>query len=85
MGKESKEMISVCLLVTGHMSLVTFFSCTVRTSLARRSGSVGGCSMKITEDVRKYAAERGTAEDEALAKGWLTNQRSLSAKARGFM
>ena len=27
------------------------------------------CSMKITEDVRKYAAEQGVGEDEALAKG----------------
>jgi phosphomethylpyrimidine synthase len=27
------------------------------------------CSMKITEDVRKYAAEKGVAEAEALAKG----------------
>jgi len=27
------------------------------------------CSMKITEDVRKYAAEKGVAEQEALAQG----------------
>jgi phosphomethylpyrimidine synthase len=27
------------------------------------------CSMKITEDVRKYAAEQGIAEEEAIAKG----------------
>ncbi len=27
------------------------------------------CSMKITEDVRKYAAEQGFAEEEALKKG----------------
>jgi phosphomethylpyrimidine synthase len=27
------------------------------------------CSMKITEDVRKYAAEQAIAEDEALARG----------------
>ncbi|MEI6337276.1 MAG: phosphomethylpyrimidine synthase ThiC [Verrucomicrobiota bacterium] len=27
------------------------------------------CSMKITEDVRKYAAEQGIAEEAALAKG----------------
>jgi phosphomethylpyrimidine synthase len=27
------------------------------------------CSMKITEDVRKYAAEQGIAEEEALKKG----------------
>ena len=29
----------------------------------------GGCSMKITEDVRKYAAEQGVSEEEALKKG----------------
>lgn len=27
------------------------------------------CSMKITEDVRKYAAEQGIAESEALESG----------------
>ena len=27
------------------------------------------CSMKITEDVRKYAAEQGIADEAALAKG----------------
>ena len=27
------------------------------------------CSMKITEDVRKYAAEQGIAENEALESG----------------
>ena len=27
------------------------------------------CSMKITEDVRKYAAEQGINETEALEKG----------------
>jgi phosphomethylpyrimidine synthase len=27
------------------------------------------CSMKITEDVRKYAAEQGVSEDEALKRG----------------
>jgi phosphomethylpyrimidine synthase len=27
------------------------------------------CSMKITEDVRKYAAEQGVNEEEAIAKG----------------
>ena len=27
------------------------------------------CSRKITEDVRKYAAEEGTTEDEAITRG----------------
>jgi phosphomethylpyrimidine synthase len=33
--------------------------------------------MKITEDVRKYAAEQGIAESEALAKG-------MAAKSEEF-
>ena len=40
-----------------------------RISLARRSFSVGGCSMKITEDVRKYAAEQQLSEEDALQTG----------------
>jgi phosphomethylpyrimidine synthase len=27
------------------------------------------CSMNVTEDVRKYAAEQGIAEEDAIAKG----------------
>ncbi len=36
------------------------------------------CAMKITEDVRKYAAEQGLAEEEALRKG-------MEAKAKEFI
>ncbi len=36
------------------------------------------CSMKITEDVRKYAAEQGLAEEEALKKG-------MEAKSNEFV
>ena len=36
------------------------------------------CSMKITEDVRKYAAEQGIAEEEALKQG-------LAAKSAEFI
>jgi phosphomethylpyrimidine synthase len=36
------------------------------------------CSMKITEDVRKYAAEQGLAEDQALESG-------LQEKAKEFV
>jgi phosphomethylpyrimidine synthase len=36
------------------------------------------CSMKITEDVRKYAAEQGIAEEEALTKG-------MEAKSQEFV
>jgi phosphomethylpyrimidine synthase len=40
-----------------------------RIFLARRSFSVGGCSMKITEDVRKYAAENAIDETTVLEQG----------------
>src|SRR3989440_5177238 len=36
------------------------------------------CSMKITEDVRKYAAEQGVAEEEALKRG-------MEAKSKEFV
>ena len=36
------------------------------------------CAMKITEDVRKYAAEQGVGADEALKKG-------MEEKAREFV
>ncbi len=38
-------------------------------------------SMKITEDVRKYAAEQGIAEAEALAKG--TDEKSTEFVEKG--
>jgi phosphomethylpyrimidine synthase len=38
------------------------------------------CSMKITEDVRKYAAEQGIAEQEALAKGMQEKSREFAEK-----
>ncbi len=38
------------------------------------------CSMKITEDVRKYAAEQGLAEEEALAKGMEEKSREFVEK-----
>jgi phosphomethylpyrimidine synthase len=55
---------------------------------ARRSLGAGGCSMcgphfcsmKITEDVRKYAAEQGIAEEEALKKGMEEKSREFSSK-----
>jgi phosphomethylpyrimidine synthase len=36
---------------------------------ARRALLPGGSSVNITEDVRKYAAEQGLAEEEALKAG----------------
>ena len=36
------------------------------------------CSMKITEDVRKYAAEQGLAEEEAMRKGMEDKSREFT-------
>lgn len=36
--------------------------------------------IKITEDVRKYAAEQGLAEEEALAKGVAEKSEEFSAQ-----
>jgi phosphomethylpyrimidine synthase len=38
------------------------------------------CSMKITEDVRKYAAEQGIAEEEALKRGMEEKSKEFVAK-----
>jgi phosphomethylpyrimidine synthase len=38
------------------------------------------CSMKITEDVRKYAAEQGIAEEEALKRGMAEKSREFVEK-----
>ena len=38
--------------------------------------------VKITEDVRKYAAEQGIAEEEALKKGMEEKSREFTAKGR---
>ena len=46
---------------------------TDRIFMSRRSGGEedgeGGCSMKITEDVRKYAAQQGIEESAAIEQG----------------
>jgi phosphomethylpyrimidine synthase len=38
------------------------------------------CSMKISEDVRQYAAEQGIAEEEALALGMEEKSREFVEK-----
>jgi phosphomethylpyrimidine synthase len=38
------------------------------------------CSMKITEDVRKYAAEKGVAEQDALTQGMAEKSQEFAAK-----
>jgi phosphomethylpyrimidine synthase len=38
------------------------------------------CSMKITEDVRKYATEHGVSETEALESGMVEKRNEFAAK-----
>ena len=38
------------------------------------------CSMKISEDVRQYAAEQGIAEEEALTKGMEKKSKEFAEK-----
>ena len=52
--------------------------------LARRSLGAGGCSMKITEDVRKYATERGITEEEAPAKCMAAKSEEFSERRAEF-
>jgi phosphomethylpyrimidine synthase len=40
------------------------------------------CSMKITEDVRKYAAEQGVAAEEALKQGMEAKSKEFVEKGR---
>jgi phosphomethylpyrimidine synthase len=42
------------------------------------------CSMKITEDVRKYAAELGIAEEEALKRGMEAKSKEFVEKGAEF-
>ena len=51
-----------------------------RISLARRSFSVGGCSMKITEDVRKFAAQQQISEADALQVGMQQKAKEFAEK-----
>jgi len=46
--------------------------------MAKTTRSAHPCSMKITEDVGKYSAEQGIAEEEALKKG-------MEAKSKEFV
>ncbi len=38
------------------------------------------CSMKITEDVRRYAAAQGLSDDEALQQGLAEKSREFAEK-----
>jgi phosphomethylpyrimidine synthase len=46
----------------------------------RQSHGAGGCTMNITEDVRKYAAEQGIAEEDRLKKGMEEEAREFTEK-----
>jgi len=41
-------------------------------------------SMKITEDVRKYAAEQGMSEEEALKRGMEAKSKEFVEKGAEF-
>ena len=42
------------------------------------------CSMKISQDVRDYAAKKGISDTEALERAWKKNQLNLLKKVRKF-
>jgi phosphomethylpyrimidine synthase len=41
--------------------------------------------MKITEDVRKYAAEKGVAEQDALAQGLAEKSQEFAEKGEVYL
>lgn len=46
----------------------------------RRSFKEGRCSMRISEDVRNYAAQRGIAGSEALIRGLMEKAKEFTEK-----
>jgi hypothetical protein len=72
--------------VTDHDSPLCFVLSAYRAGLSRRSfsedGSLGegGCSMKITEDVRKFAAEQGITGEAVIQKGLKDKSAEFAAK-----
>jgi phosphomethylpyrimidine synthase len=46
--------------------------------MAKTTGSAHSCSMELTEDIRKYAAGQGIAEEEALKTG-------MEVKSKAFV
>ena len=52
----------------------------VGSVMATTTRSAHSCSMKITDNVRKHAAEQGFAEEEALKKGMEAKSKGLMAK-----
>jgi phosphomethylpyrimidine synthase len=48
--------------------------------MAKTTRIAHSCPMKIAEDVRKYAAEQGIAEEEALKKGMEEKSREFTEK-----
>jgi hypothetical protein len=55
------------------------------TSMIRKAPRPHFWSMKITEDVRKYSAEQGIAEEVALKKGMEEKSKEFVERARKFM
>jgi phosphomethylpyrimidine synthase len=47
---------------------------------AKTTGSAHSRPMKITEDVRRHAAEQGIAEEDALKKGMEEKSREFTEK-----
>jgi hypothetical protein len=62
-----------------------FKEMTVRIFLSRRNFSEGRCSMKITEDVRKFAAEQKLTEGEALKAGMEQRGREFKESGSGSL
>jgi hypothetical protein len=56
-----------------HLLFERFYGAEIRSSSpgfsVPQSLGEGGCSLKISEEARQYAAEQGIAEEEAIAKG----------------
>ena len=79
MGEESKKMTALTFL--SRQSLEeggSRLAVSSRRSFSEDgSFSAGGCSMRITEDVRRYAAEKGLTDDAAIERG-------LEEKAKEF-
>ena len=54
-------------------------------NVTRRADSRADELVNITEDVRKYAAEQGIAEEEALTKGMTEKKTNSRSMAPNFM
>ena len=71
MGEESKKMTALTFLSRPSLKEGgSRLAVSSRRSFSEDgSFSAGGCSMRITEDVRRYAAEKRLADDAAFERG----------------